>query len=426
MQEESEWFERALRSKRASHPGLVADLGEGQEMEVAHLVTDPLETLLFCRVHGTALNGPHFQPQIRPIYPPELAYGGAGGPVWGDYRVFTMPPLLPHRREIVVGFVPGIPLGPSGRPTPEMDELMSRWHASPPALLAIPVPPWAKSDSPRQLSRPIHTFPDGLSVRVLGAETSDAATAISLLPGQPGMDLHGSHLGPAWVPPPPGGPADLWREMPVAGRPGGFRLGSDRRKPLRREEWEARSLETGGPGEAPAAGPGAPLALRSFGGAQGHVHPFGLRFGPLPDSAGGLRLRKAVLYQGSPAEARTVVPGPGAQGIHAAGPTIDLTGHTLAGPDFRLDLLAWEESDQGFLLIGRPDAPPAAPGWPGWLPDIRLVLEGGSTSLNAFPCEDGTICAYLPAHLAQDEIHLGIRAVGRRLPPLELDLWLEG
>lgn len=426
MQEGPERFERALQSRWVSHPGLDADLGEGQQVEVAHLVADPLETIIFCRVRGAADGHRQIPPQVRAIYPPELAHGGASGTTWNGYRVFALPPLLPHRRTLTVGLIPGLALGPDGRPGEEQYRRMSVWHANPPALLTIPVPERAPSDGLRRLSRPVHRFPDGSELRVLGAESSELTTVISLLPGQPGIDLHGAHLGPVWVPPPTDGPADLWQDLPMPGRPGGFRVGSDRRRVLERGPWAAWSL---GAGEAPAGdrGPGQPLAHRGSSGAVGQAHPFELRFAPLPAGATGLRLRKEAVYQWGPAEARAVLPAPGPPGPHRepGSTVVDLTGRALTGPDFRLDLLAWEEGDQGYLLVGRPDRPFHPPAWPDWLPDIRLILQGGSVSLTAFPCEDGTICAYLPDHLAQGEVQLGIRAVGRRLPPLELVLHLE-
>jgi hypothetical protein len=250
---------------------------------------------------------------------------------------------------------------------------------------------------------------------VLSFVAGVTATQVAVLTDPPLHELDPRRHWPTPAPaaPPPGAPPELWREAAPSGRPGQVLVA----RPDREERPHRRTLLLD-PWRASALPGGEHLGLQAS--SWGSGRPAVLTFDAPPPGSVGVRLRLEGAYRWEPAVAWAEVPAP------AAGRDVPLAGAALAWPGGRLDLVAWEPRPTHSLLVARPAQGIGTGGWPAWLPDLRLVLGAASRGLACAPCDDGTFVFTVPAEdVPGPTVRLGVRAVGRRLAPAELDLPFE-
>jgi hypothetical protein len=104
-------YERALALGVHTSPGLRVAVGDGQEVEIVHVLADAFQTIVFCRLHGgPAPDAPRFGPHAVAVDPPELGLLGRGSATrWRGFEVVHLPAVLPFRRSITLGFGPALP-----------------------------------------------------------------------------------------------------------------------------------------------------------------------------------------------------------------------------------------------------------------------------------------------------------------------------
>lgn len=385
-------YARSLAADLHTSPGLQVDVGHGQQAEVVHVVADPLSTLVFYRREGGPAEATtHYGIHPVPLDPPETTHGHRYGTRWQGFHVAELPPLLPFRRSITLGFGPALP----GDATPEaVRDHVRGAQLAPPAILTVPV-------DPQRTLKALRTGPGGavaegdkVRIQALSVVSGIVCAQVTVLIDPPNYKL--------------------WGHMPDAGRPlrghPGNAPASVRRRGLRPSPGRANVLPTG-----------APLYLHgSSGGATG-VYTITMD-APLA-AASGIALQIGNSYQWDPVGDIATVPAPDPQ--H----DVDLTGNALTWSGGRLNLLAWEPGESQYTLVAEPDAgfnPPDWPQWPQWLAELRLQAGDAGVAMPLTPCEDGTFAFTVPkAAVEGARVRIGMRSVGRRLPAPELHLFFD-
>lgn len=409
-------YRRVLAAGVHTSPGVRAPVGEGQEVEVAHVVADALQTLVFYRLHGGPdLTTLHFSPVVVPVDPPELRYGGGSETRSAGFYVAKFPPVLPYRRTITLGFGPAYP---DSADSGALGVARRRTHQRPSAVVTVPIDPATVYRSVRTAAGGVLRVPGGPDIQVVSVAAGLTGLHVALWTAEPGLDLFGhGHMLDHLEDPPPGAPPALWRR--AMGRPARSAVGlrpvippPRTRRVLLRRSWQAATLPDG----VPLTWEGASSQGSGF--VTGSI-----TYGPPPAEAAGVVLRYRCGYRWEPLAVLADVPAPAPVAV------VPLNGHALTWGEGRLELLAWEPNGSQFQLVARPEPGFEPPDWPGWLPELRLIVSNGSVGLLLSVCDDGVLLFTVPQnHVAVEgaSVQLGLRAVGRRLPVSELELWFDG
>ena len=402
-------YQRALALGIQTTPNQRVAVGDGQEIEVVHVVADAFRTVLFARVHGgPGAEEPHFGPHLQGVDPPELA-GPLSGTRWHGFEIAHFAAVLPFRRTITVACGPVLP---TDAPPTRLQAQSARDLHRLPGRITVPVAPERAAAYTRTGSAGV--VAQSAEVRIEALSFVAGLTGMQVVLRVEPTDLHFSPMPRAPHIPrdiPLGTPAALWRE-PAEGRQGvprrvfrAVESGSGQSslgRPVRIEPWQAIALPSGG------------VLLMQEGSSQEGRQI--LVFDAPPASATGVRLENRGVYRWEPVVALADIAAPDAQR------RVELQGTALVWSTGRLDLVAWEPGETHATLVARPSVKlTAAP--PVWLPDVRLIVGEGSYALPCTPRSDGTFTFSVPlAHVPGESVRLGVRAVGHRLPPIEIDL----
>ncbi|HEY8478127.1 MAG TPA: hypothetical protein VIN09_14800, partial [Chloroflexota bacterium] len=366
-------------------------------------------------VHGgPPTESPHFGPFVQPLDPPELGEA-ISTTRWQGFEVVHLGPVLPFHRTITLALGPAIP---GDRPPEVVWQRMQRLRERPDGVLTIPVDPGRVAKYIRAGRSPVVAQVGDVRVEALSFVAGVTGMQVALLMEPPTDALSLGGPSPLRLPPselPPGTPEELWREALVPGQPWAFAAsaswptdGAPRRTPLLLQPWRARSLPDGEPLD--------PHAICTRPGGRSVF-----TFDAPPLGANGVRLELVGAYRWEPVVATVDVPPP------RSGRAMDLRGVSLSWNGDRLDLLRWEPGRDHFTLIARPSHGFDGRDWPAWLPDLRLMVGNGSVGLPLVLCDDGSFTVVVPAGRVGDApARLGLRAVGRRLATIALDLAFVG
>jgi len=378
-------YRRSLAEGAHTSPALRVSVGDGQEVEVAHVVADPLQTLIFYHRHGgPAEASTHYGIHPVPLDPPEATHGHRYGTRWQGYHVAELPPLLPFRTSITLGFGPALP----GDASPEqVRDHVRHAQLAPPGILTVPVDPQRAARALRLGPGGAEAAGPGVRVKALSVVAGVVCAQVTVLIEPPNYKLWSQVTEPG-------------RTVRTQGTPA---LAGSRRA-LRPSYGRAHALPGGEP-------------LHLHGSSGGTTGVYTLTLDAPPDGATGIALQIGNSYQWTTVGDVATVAAP------SPDQRVDLSGSVLRWSDGDLDLLAWEPGEAQYTLVARPRAGFTPPDWPEWLPELRLAMGDAGVAMPLTPCEDGTFIFTVPkAAVAGERVRLGLKSAGRRLPAPELAL----
>ncbi|MGH2785782.1 MAG: hypothetical protein ACRDJ1_11010 [Actinomycetota bacterium] len=362
----------------------------------------------------------------RPIWPPEIGYGGGTG--GGDVLEARFGPVDPNRTEIRIEFV--------GMPDDEGSD----------GVISVPVDRGRTARYDRTLmDRPPSEHVDGVDLEVVDARIgarsgeidlavrTDDTTVRALEVGFPRMNFHHGRpfdddpLLTDWRPKESGGRTTTERrgDMTVVSISASFTATATKRVGPRRDRRPAppNAPEPPDPvavvelpsGAARAASEHPMRATHAI----GHVDKLSrITFPRLSDGATGVRVTVSGIYVFREI-ARQIVEVP----LPPEGHDLDLQGASFETPDGPIDLLGWRW-DANVLPRLEFRAPHAF-----WYPHLRVIHGEASAGLWIRPGPEGTLAGGLPAMFSEAftgrSVKLGIRLLGKPAPQVGFDLAFE-